>query len=54
MSSEANVGGINIVEQKSYAFAVRVVNLYKYLKENTNIYSLADQVVRSGTAFVLY
>ena len=31
-------------------FAIRMVNLYKYLNENKKIYSLANQVLRSGTA----
>ncbi len=31
-------------------FAIRIVNLYKFLNENKKIYSLANQVLRSGTA----
>ena len=42
--------GNNIIKNKSYSFAIRIVNLYKYLNENNNIYSLANQILRSGTA----
>lgn len=39
----------NIVKQKSFAFAVRVVNLCKLLDEKKQ-YVLAKQLMRSGTA----
>jgi len=35
---------------KSYAFAIRIVRLYKYLVEQKREYVLAKQVLRSGTA----
>jgi len=40
----------NIIREKSYKFAIRIVNLYKHLTENKKEYVLAKQVLRSGTA----
>ena len=37
---------------KSKAFAVRIVNLYKYLCKNYNLYDIASQVLRCGTSIV--
>ena len=34
---------------KSYQFAVRIINLHKYLN-SMNIYSLSNQILRSGTS----
>jgi len=42
--------GKSIVADKSYAFAIRVVKLFKYLKNEHNEYVLSKQVLRSGTA----
>ncbi len=39
----------NILKTKSYAFALRVVKLYRYLCGNKE-YVLSKQVLRSGTA----
>ena len=39
----------NILKTKSYAFALRVVKLYKYLCTHKE-YVLSKQVLRSGTA----
>jgi four helix bundle protein len=39
-----------IVRDKSFAFALRVVKLYKYLVEEKKEYILSKQVLRSGTA----
>ena len=41
--------GKNILKEKSYAFALRVVKLYRYLCEQHE-YVLSKQVLRSGTA----
>lgn len=38
------------VEFKSKKFAVRIVNLYKYLCEKKNEYVLSKQLLRSGTS----
>lgn len=40
----------NIIQNKTFAFAVRVVNLYKYLKEFKKEYVLSKQLLRSGTS----
>ena len=40
----------NIIQDKSFDFAVRIVNLYKYLTENKKEYVLSKQVLRSGTS----
>ena len=39
----------NILKSKSYAFALRIVKMYKYLCSNKE-YVLSKQVLRSGTA----
>jgi four helix bundle protein len=40
----------NIIKDKSFLFAVRIINLYKYLTEIKREYVLSKQVLRSGTA----
>jgi four helix bundle protein len=40
----------NITAEKSYAFALRVVKLYRYLIEEKKEYVLSKQVLRSGTS----
>ncbi len=40
----------NIIQQKSFAFAVRVVNLYKYLTVEKKEFVLSKQLLRSGTS----
>ncbi|MGB4205434.1 MAG: four helix bundle protein [Bacteroidales bacterium] len=40
----------NIVDKKSYAFALRVIKLYKHLTEEKKEFILAKQVLRSGTS----
>jgi four helix bundle protein len=40
----------NIVADKSYSFAIRIINLYKFLATNKNEYVLSKQVLRSGTS----
>ena len=40
----------NTVLDKSFDFAVRVVKLYKFLKESKQEYILSKQLVRSGTS----
>ena len=37
-------------KEKSKAFAIRVVNLYKYLVDTYKDYTIAKQVLRSGTS----
>ena len=40
----------NIIRDKSYAFAIRIVNAYKFLIENKKEFVLSKQLLRSGTA----
>jgi len=40
----------NIVKNKSFAFAVRVVNLYQFLCEQKKEYVLSKQLLRIGTS----
>lgn len=40
----------NIILDKSFAFAVRVVKLYKYLCDEKKEYVLSKQLLRSGTS----
>ena len=40
----------NIIEEKSFAFAVRIVNLYKHLSETKKEYVLSKQLLRCGTS----
>lgn len=40
----------NIVKEKSYEFAVRIVNMYKHLSNEKKEFVLSKQVLRSGTS----
>jgi len=40
----------NILHQKSYAFAIRIVKLNQYLRSEKREFVLSKQVLRSGTA----
>ena len=40
----------NPIKNKSFAFAVRIVNLYKYLCEDKKEFVLSKQLLRSGTS----
>ncbi|MCX6983784.1 MAG: four helix bundle protein [Lentisphaerae bacterium] len=40
----------NVVKEKSFAFAVVIVKLYKYLSIEKKEFVLSKQVLRSGTA----
>lgn len=40
----------NVIEIKSFDFAVRIVNLYKYLTDVKKEYVLSKQLLRSGTS----
>lgn len=41
---------MNVVQDKSYAFAVRIVRLYQYLLEKKVEKALILQLLRSGTS----
>ena len=40
----------NVIEIKSFNFAVRIVNLYKHLTDTKKEYVLSKQLLRSGTS----
>ena len=40
----------NIIQEKSFAFAVRIVKLYKFLCEEKKEFVLSKQILRSGTS----
>ncbi len=40
----------NVIQVKSYAFAVRVVRLYQHLSESKKEFVLSKQVLRAGTS----
>ena len=38
------------IQEKSFCFAIRIVNLCKYLREDQKEYVLSKQLLRSGTS----
>ena len=40
----------NLIQEKTYAFAVRIVKLYQYLIKNKKDLVLGKQLLRSGTS----
>lgn len=40
----------NILQEKSFAFAVRIVKLYKFLCDEQKEFVLSKQILRSGTS----
>lgn len=40
----------NIIEKKSFDFAIRIVKLYKFLCNEKNEFVLSKQLLRSGTS----
>ena len=40
----------SVLQQKSYRFAVRIVHLYAYLRDEKREYTLSKQLLRSGTS----
>lgn len=40
----------NVIKTKSFAFAVRVVNVYKFLTSEKKEFVMSKQLLRSGTA----
>ena len=40
----------SVLKQKSLGFAVRIVNLYKYMCEDKKEFVLSKQILRSGTS----
>lgn len=52
MSSEGNLEKMNDknIQKKTYAFALRIVKLYKFLSYQKKEYLLSKQILRSGTS----
>ena len=40
----------NIIKEKSYKFAFRIIELYKYLNKEKKEYVLGKQILRCGTS----
>jgi four helix bundle protein len=40
----------NLIQIKSYEFAIRIVKLYRYLIDKKNEFVLSKQILRSGTS----
>ena len=40
----------NVIEEKSFEFAIRIVNLCKYLRDEKGEKILSNQLLRSGTS----
>jgi len=40
----------NILQEKSFAFAIRIINLYKYLCDEKKEFVLSKQILRCGTS----
>ena len=40
----------NIIKNKSFKFAVRIINMYKYLQDKKKENILSKQLLRSGTS----
>mgnify|MGYP004443196273 FL=1 len=40
----------NVIENKSFQFAIRIVRLYKFLCEEKKEYILSEQLLRAGTS----
>lgn len=40
----------NVVQSKSYSFAIRIVEIYKYLNSEKREFVLSKQLLRSGTS----
>lgn len=40
----------NIIKEKSFAFAIRIVKLYQFLSESKREFVMSKQLLRSGTS----
>ena len=41
---------VSIIKDKSKKFAIRIINLYKFLREEKKEFVLSKQILRSGTS----
>jgi four helix bundle protein len=44
------VAKYNIIQEKSFEFAIKIVNLYKYLCEEKKEFVMSKQILRCGTS----
>ena len=42
--------GENVIKNKSFSFAIRIIKLYQFLNQEKKEYILSKQLMRSGTA----
>ncbi len=40
----------SILKSKSFDFAIRIINLYKYLKKKHGEYIISQQIIKAGTS----
>ena len=40
----------NVVQEKSFAFAIRIISIYQFLSEDRREFVLSKQLLRSGTS----
>lgn len=40
----------NVIKQKSFEFAIRIVKLYQFLSESKKVFIISKQLLRSGTS----
>lgn len=40
----------NVIQYKTFEFAIKIVNLYKFLKVEKNEFVLSKQILKSGTS----
>lgn len=40
----------NVIQTKTFDFAIRIIKVYKHLKQNKNEYIISKQLLRSGTS----
>jgi four helix bundle protein len=45
-----NGGKENVLYDKAYAFAIRIVKAYEFLNDTSKLYPIAKQLLRSGTS----
>ncbi len=50
LNREGSLKRRNVVQEKSYAFAVRIVRMYQHLSSEKRAFVLSKQVLRSGTS----
>ena len=49
-NQESGMKSNNVIQEKSYGFALRFVKLYRYLCDEKKKFILSKQIMRSGTS----